>query len=386
MKLYKLDYSQYEGEPQEWKTVNCTFGDINLIVGKNATGKTMTLNVIRALAELLSEPSDSLRWADGKYSVDFRCDDELISYTLEYHERAVVNEGLVVGGKTCLTRGAGGGGKIDAVELEQDIRFQTSVNRVAAFAKRDSIQHPFLEDLYQWGKGLRRYDFGTPLGRTHIGLRGGREEEKELDAELDLKQTQRVVEIFLKGTQEYPSRFVESIIDDMAMLDYQLEEVGVGTPLGMTVKLNIPATVTPLVMYVKEADRRVETYQHEISQGMFRALSVIIQTKYSLLAGEPSCILIDDIGEGLDFSRSSSLVRLMIDKVKESSTQLIMATNDRFIMNNVPLEYWIVLERRGGESIHHNYRNSKQMFDEFELTGLSNFDLFSSNYYLREKS
>ena len=47
MKLYKLDYSQYEGEPQEWKIVNCTFGDINLIVGKNATGKTRTLNVIR---------------------------------------------------------------------------------------------------------------------------------------------------------------------------------------------------------------------------------------------------------------------------------------------------------------------------------------------------
>ncbi len=381
MKLHKLDYSEFEGEPQEWKTVNCTFGDINLIVGKNATGKTRTLSVIMGLARLLSDVSE-LEWGEGKYSVDFKRDDEMISYTLEYHEGAVVNEGLVVGGKTCLTRGSGGEGEIYAVELKQDIRFQTSVNGVAAFAKRDSIQHPFLEDLYQWGKGLRRYDFGTPLGRRHFGLRRELEQEGDLDAELDLKKSQQVVRIFLKGKQEYGSQFVELIIGDMAMVDYQLEEVGVETPPGMTI--NIPAT--PLGLYVKEADRRDKTYQHSISQGMFRALSVIIQINYSLLAGEPSCILIDDIGEGLDFSRSSSLVRLMIDKVKESSTQLIMATNDRFIMNNVPLEYWIVLERRGGECIHHNYRNSKQMFDEFELTGLSNFDLFSSNYYLQDKS
>ena len=120
-----------------------------------------------------------------------------------------------------------------------------------------------------------------------------------------------------------------------------------------------------------------------MSQGMFRAFSVIIQINYSLFTKQPSCILIDDIGEGLDFARSSALLNLIIEKVKGTATQLIMTTNDRFIMNSVPLEYWIILERRGGQTIHHNYRNSKEMFEDFELTGLSNFDLFSSNYYLR---
>jgi len=28
-----------------------------------------------------------------------------------------------------------------------------------------------------------------------------------------------------------------------------------------------------------------------------------------------------------------------------------------------------------------NYRNAKNMFEEFELTGLNNFDFFSSKYY-----
>jgi len=282
-----------------------------------------------------------------------------------------------------LTRGSDGEGIIFAAELDTEIRFQVPVNQVAAFAKRDSIQHPFLEYLYQWGKGLLRYDFGTPLGHDHLVLQGTQEENNKR-ADLNLRQTQGVVKIFSRGKNEYPDTFTQAVIEDMGSIGYKLENVDVGIVPDVSFKPKIPAT--PVGIYVKETDRQGETFQFEISQGMFRALSILIQVNYSLLTGEPSCILIDDIGEGLDFSRSSSLVKLMVEKIKGSSTQLIMATNDRFIMNNVPLEYWIILERQGGKCIHRNYRNSKQMFDEFELTGLSNFDLFSSNYYLKNKN
>lgn len=122
-----------------------------------------------------------------------------------------------------------------------------------------------------------------------------------------------------------------------------------------------------------------------MSQGMFRALSVLIQINYGLLANLSVCVLIDDIGEGLDFERSSSLVKVLIEKARKSSIQLIMTTNDRFIMNGVPLEYWILLERRGSKCINYNVRNSKKMFDSFESTGLNNFDLFSSGYYLNNE-
>ena len=65
--------------------------------------------------------------------------------------------------------------------------------------------------------------------------------------------------------------------------------------------------------------------------GMFRALSIIVQVNYSVLADTPSCILIDDIGEGLDFERSCDLIDVLISKAKNSSVQLLMATNDRFV-------------------------------------------------------
>ena len=59
-----------------------------------------------------------------------------------------------------------------------------------------------------------------------------------------------------------------------------------------------------------------------------------------------------------------------------------MATNDRFVMNRVPLEYWSVIRRLPNMSKIYNYQNSKELFDNFEFTGLSNFDFFSSDYLL----
>jgi len=114
---------------------------------------------------------------------------------------------------------------------------------------------------------------------------------------------------------------------------------------------------------------------------MFRALSLIIQVNYSLLAGKPSCILIDDIGEGLDFERSSELIKILIEKAKSGAVQIIMTTNDRFVMNGVPLEYWSVIDRQAGLVKLHNIQNSKDIFEEFKFTGLNNFDFFSTGFY-----
>ncbi len=61
-----------------------------------------------------------------------------------------------------------------------------------------------------------------------------------------------------------------------------------------------------------------------------------------------------------------------------------MATNDRFIMNRVPIEYWSVIRRLPNKAQICNYRNYKEVFDDFEFTGLSNFDFFSSDYLENE--
>ena len=103
---------------------------------------------------------------------------------------------------------------------------------------------------------------------------------------------------------------------------------------------------------------------------------------YSQLARRANCILIDDIGEGLDFERSAALIEILRRKAKDetSSFQLVMTTNDRFVMNNVPLEEWSILQRQGCSVQVRNYQNSKRHFDLFKFTGLNNFDFLRYDF------
>ena len=132
---------------------------------------------------------------------------------------------------------------------------------------------------------------------------------------------------------------------------------------------------------VKEDGLKDYTDQMEMSQGMFRSLSLVIQIEYSLLANLPSCIMIDDIGEGLDYERSQSLIKLIMQKAASSRLQLIMTTNNRFVMNNIDLKYWHVINRENERSVFYNIGNSKDVFEEFSLTGLNNFDFFATKFY-----
>lgn len=118
-----------------------------------------------------------------------------------------------------------------------------------------------------------------------------------------------------------------------------------------------------------------------MSQGMFRALALLIQVNFAQRSSTGGCLLVDDIGEGLDYERSTALIELLIEKGRRHGIQLIMATNDRFVMNKVPLEYWCVIQRTGAHCKIYNYKNCKQTFDEFKLTGLNNFDFLATEFY-----
>ena len=132
---------------------------------------------------------------------------------------------------------------------------------------------------------------------------------------------------------------------------------------------------------VKERDLQCTTNQLTISQGMFRALSLIIHINYVQFIEEVGCILIDDIGEGLDHDRATRLIKLLVQKAVDAGIQLIMTSNDRFVMNAIPLKYWAVLTRDGGHCQIINQSSNPKLFSEFEFTGLNNFDFFATEFW-----
>lgn len=379
MLLKKLKFCRFKGEKGEWsiegKPQNNEFGQwltlehINLIVGRNATGKSKTIDAIRQIADLLcgdAKPSD-LVYDTGIYDLEFDDNGVLIEYHLDFKKAKVVQETLKVGGFEKLNRAEG---RLYYDEAKNYLSFETDDN-ILALNRRDSKQQPFFENLYLWGKNLTHYRFGSKLGKSTL-LRdiNSIKDEKEPD----LKDGDDVTEIFLKGKRQFENVFVQMIIDDMKRVSYNINEVD-----AVSLKL---FPVSAFGLGVNESDLDEFTDQREMSQGMFRVLSLLTQLNYSLLTKRATCILIDDIGEGLDFDRSKSLIELLIGKVKDSSLQLIMTTNDRFVMNKIPLQYWSVIQRIPKKSLFYNYNNSKDIFDEFKYTGLNNFDFLSTEFYL----
>ena len=86
----------------------------------------------------------------------------------------------------------------------------------------------------------------------------------------------------------------------------------------------------------------------------------------------------------MDYERATAIINLLISKAKTYELQLIMTSNDRFVMNKVPLEYWSVLKRKGGIVKMFNSRNSQKQFDQFKYLGLNNFDFFASDFFEAE--
>lgn len=376
MKLKTITYSQFKGKPQEWTIHGLTLGPINLLVGRNAIGKTRTLNIINGLSKLLCT-DEVIHYLSGEYHVVFEHDDLRYEYKVEYSNSKILKEEFSRNGKKLVGRGKGGVGTIYAEKIDRWLDFKSPENKIAVVTKRDLIQHPFLELLYEWANSVYFYPFSSGMGKESFAIAG---KGQKVEVPFDPRDYERVVAIYNRGEKNFGDKFKKMIFRDMKELGYPIKDIGLKLPSSLIIKGRGTPPGELLGLYVKEISLRGFTDQADMSRGMFRALSIIIQLNYSRMALKPSCILIDDIGEGLDFKRSKSLIELVVQKINGSSTQLIMATNDRFIMNAVPLEAWTVLHRKGQKIVVSNYENSREAFKEFKFTGLSNFEFFAADF------
>jgi predicted ATPase len=374
MRLMSIKYSEFGGTDSEWNLDTVKLRQVNLLVGRNATGKTRVIQIIGSLGRLLADKLNR-PLVDGSFEAQFSDGASTFTYKLTFDNFIVTVEEFREGSEELLHRGGGGFGRIYAAEVDRSIRFEIAANKLAVVAKRDSFQHPFLDRLNSWGSALRLFEFGKELGQRNLAVTL----KSDVDA-TDESDTTQIVRFFKKGKDDHGDAFVDTVRADMNSLGFDLEDITVRKPANLIVQGAPLGLGDFLGISVKERDLRAPIDQPFISQGMFRALSIIIQLNYNLLANAAATILIDDIGEGLDYERSFLLVKLLREKVLASQTQLIMSTNDRFIMNSVPLEDWCVLQRTGHNVIAYNYQNSADAFERFKRTGLSNFDLLTTNY------
>lgn len=369
MKLKSISYVEWQGSPQEWRLEKLSFGPRMLIVGKNAAGKSRSVRVTAGLARSIvgAQPPG----LSGDYMATFDHEGKEYVYELRCKDTEVVLEKISVDQKILLMRGIGGIGTIFAEKIGngQDIDFQVPPNILAAVARRDAIQHSFIEPLFDWANSLRFYQFGGIIQNALAIL-------VPLGQQVDDKDENAVLGVFREGQKLYGVPFIDSIKADLFSIGYDIETIELAAPVSIRFA---PGGPQPVSLSLKERGLQGITDQIGMSTGMFRVLALLIHVNFAQFKGSASSVFIDDIGEGLDFDRSLKLIELLRVKAEKYNFQLVMTTNDKFVMNHVPLEEWTVLHRSASVVHVRNQENSQAAFDEFKFTGLSNFSFFEMN-------
>ena len=331
--------------------------------------------MIVGLSKLITGAQRQL-FDSGTYDVVLQDETNRYRYQLEFKNKKVTHEELERDGVNLFTRNNLGVGTIFAEKIDGQLEFSVPEDVLVVNTKRDTAQHKYLEKIHEWAEKVRFYAFGTSLDRDVL-----RPISDAVPTSSDAEEANqgKVFDVYSRGFDEFGEQFDASILADLRRLGYECTDVGL-RPFALP---NVMKGMPFAVLFVQEANLRGQTTQINMSQGMFRALGLVIHLNYALFKKRAGTILIDDIGEGLDFERSHAFVSLLIERAEPAGLQLVMTTNDRFVMNYVPLKDWGVIVRDGHQVHVINAENSPEIFSEFEDVGLNNFDFFATKFFDR---
>ena len=332
---------------------------INLLVAQNATGKSTTIKHIVLLSQLLNglnitssfplidydcifenDKKNILKYSVKTVIVDDSVDDSVDDNEAHFEEELYFDDKLVL-------KRLGRKAEIYSMKSNTFTKISPPNNKLVIHVRRDTEEYPFFEDLSDWAQETALFEFAriSPLNNKAI-------------------ENHNIGQLLSKMT----AKQTKSIVNDLNNIGYDIE--------------NMKAVDwdEEYIISIKEKNVDGDINQKRISQGLFRALSVLIFIAYHLENNKNATVLIDDLGEGLDYERATKLGKLLVEKLENSNIQFIATSNDSFLMDVIPIKYWNILERENSHVKSFNYQNSKAAFDKFKMSGLSNFYLFTSNF------
>lgn len=323
--------------------------EVNLLVGKNAVGKSRTIQAIgKTVSYILQQtvPTESETFSSVLL---FEDNGKKIFYSFTCIQGKISYEDLIVDKTTYLKRD-------DESTLLHDESINPPANKLTLHVRRDAVQYPYIEKIIQWAE----YACGLYFNETDI-------DGDDNTLSYMLGQKKDLYTMVKSMTQDSLSH----ITSLACQLGYPLDKIE-------TFEADEFKKVT---FFEKSINGTL--FDHSLSKGMFRTLYLLIYMEYLSQQEHPSLLLVDDLCEGLDYDRSTRLGKLLFDFCLKHKIQLIACSNDAFLMDVVDLKYWNILQRKGSKVSAINIGNAPELFDNFNFTGLSNFDFFSSDYIKR---
>lgn len=357
LKLLKYRENVQRSGANPWELKELSLGQYNLVIGKNATGKTRIVHVINNLARMIQFPQATL---NGEWFASFIDEyNHEFEFFVSWENGKIVHELIKINGTEKLERSLSSAKIYSEVSSSwQDI--SPPNDRLVIHVRRDKNEFPFLESLFSWASGIRGFSFANTSPNL-IEIPGNLNNLFSLNAVPSALERLSVHQL-------------EKVLKQLESIGYDIETASTGLTEGLP-----PSTK---IVYLKEKDLVIPLKQFEISQGMFRAFSMLTIFEFLCSNDLVGSILVDDLGEGLDFERSKKLAEIIFERSTASKMQIIATSNDSFMMNVIPLEALTVCYRSKHTVQCLNWSNSKEKFESWKQLGLNNFDLLSSNFLL----
>jgi hypothetical protein len=358
MKLTNLTYT----DPY-WELSNLQLSSLNLIVAKNATGKSRTLLTIDLLIKMINQKKN-LNWG-SKWGVDFLNHQNQkirFEFATKYQDEGLVtHEKIIIDGVQVLFRHYKDGNVVlKNFSTQKNDIIHPPNNKLTLHVNRDVRKYPYLEDITNWAEQCYGFKFGNISPYSKLN-------EQEYDL---LTAVEDIPNLFKALKKES----IINIINEFNSLGYDVDEISAQDKIEYS------------ILFVKERQLNRALPHYKLSQGMFRTLAILVYVEFLISRKKPAMIIIDDFCEGLDYDRAKKLGTLIFSKCENTDIQLVTTSNDSFLMDIIDIKHWNILQRNGKVIACLNQQNNPSLFRKFRLTGLSNFDLFSSDFLLQPQN
>ena len=352
MRIKSFSYSS-----EDWILQKIDLQEVNLLVGTNGTGKSKTLFYLNLLRSFIKSGDFFVKDEHGIWEISWLTDsNQILTYTLgvgldrEELDVIISKESLFLDSKILLQRQEDNSCQIFSETNSLADTFYPSDNELALLSRRDTKAYPYIEDIINWAKNSYELQFSS------------------INVENESVQTESNYEQYPKLFSKLNSEHQKRIIENCTSIGFKISDI------------KYESTGNNHFLVLNEEGLNIPIYQFDLSQGMMRSVCLLIYIEYLISKNKTATLLIDDLGEGLDYKRAIELGKMLFKPCKENNIQLIATSNDSFLMDVTDINYWNVLTRKGKVVTALNKFNHPELFRKFKFTGLSNFDFFSSDY------
>jgi hypothetical protein len=363
-------YDANSDSMHHWKLADLKFSKFTIIAGLNGTGKTRTCNVIRNTVKKIVEPMKTLFL--GKTDLTFSIS-ENESYKLmisieedDDRKRSIKKEELYdVGGTGALfnrdnllfNRRV----IYDAVS-KQHTNYSPPDDTLTFHVRRDKVSYPYIEEIINQMRKFHFLDSEEPRSIAVGGIYGGK-----LPVQLPIEILPSLTPLWFGNIADDKK---SEILNDINSLGFPIKNIFVK-------EIILGGQRIPMLYFEEEGVKGTYDFV-QVSSGMKKIVFLIV---FLHLIEKGSCVLIDNVGDGLDYKRSINILPI-VEKIAEDK-QIIISTNNEILLNQTDIRNWNILFREGDIVKAFNYENSKEQLMNFANTGLSNYEYFQDKYFLR---